>query len=423
MEKKFTDHRGDPRVVITGMGAITPIGNTAEASWQSLMHGRSGINQVTHFDTSDIPCKIAGEVKNFDPSKYLSRRERRRMDRLSQLVIAAATEAMQDANYEPHPGEDERSGVLIGTAIGGLQHAIESMETYRARGFSKVSPYAIIGALPNMVSHFVSALSKARGPINTISTACATGTQAIGEAFELIRRGRADRMLAGGADSLIHPSTLAGFSAMRGLCISHNDKPETACRPFTLNRDGFIVSEGAGVVVLERMEDAVARGAKIYAEVLGHASSSDGYHIAEPDPDGRGAVRAMKWAIEDSNLDPEQIGYINAHGSSTPFNDRSETVAIKKLFGEYAYDLPISSTKALTGHALGAAGAIEAIFTVQAIDKKVLPPTWHYDVPDPECDLDYIPNQPRKKKVEYAMSNSFGLGGQNACLVLGRPAV
>ena len=420
MEKNFVDHRGEPRVVITGMGAVTPVGNTVDEAWESLMVGRSGISTVEHFDTSDIPCKIAGMVKNFDPKKFVKPKEVRRMARVSHLAIAAATEAMADAGYEAMPGEDERSGVVVGTAIGGFQYGVESMETYRAKGFSRVSPYSIIGALPNMISHFVSALAKARGPINTVSTACATGTQAIGEAVELIRRGRADRIIAGGADSLIHPSTLAGFSAMRGLCISHNDNPARACRPFTLNRDGFTVSEGAGIVVLEKMSDAVARGAKIYAEVLGHASSSDGYHIAEPDPEGRGAARAMKWAIDDSQLRPEQIGYINAHGSSTPFNDKAETVAIKKVFGEYAYDLPISSTKSLTGHALGAAGAMEAIFSALAIDKKVLPGTWNYDVPDPDCDLDYIPNESRHVTVDYAMSNSFGLGGQNACLVLGR---
>lgn len=420
MEKDFLDSRGFPRVVITGIGAITPIGNTADEAWESLMIGRSGISTIEHFDTSDIPCKIAGMVKNFDPKKFIKAKEVRRMDRLSHLTVAAATEALADAEYEPwSEDEDIRSGVLVGTAIGGLEYAIKSMETYRAKGFSKVSPYSIIGALPNMVSHFVSTLAKARGPINTVSTACATGTQAIGEAMELIRRGRADRMIAGGAEGLIHPSTLAGFSAMRGLSISHNDDPTRACRPFTLNRDGFTVSEGAGIVVLEKMSDAIARGAKIYAEVLGHASSSDGYHIAEPDPEGRGAIRAMKWAIEDGQLDTNQIGYINAHGSSTPFNDKAETVAIKKVFGEYAYDLPVSSTKALMGHALGGAGAIEAIFTAQALQKEILPPTWNYDVPDPECDLDFIPNQPRPKTVEYAMSNSFGLGGQNACLVLG----
>ncbi|MFT5196217.1 MAG: 3-oxoacyl-[acyl-carrier-protein] synthase II [Cellvibrionaceae bacterium] len=421
MEKNYTDHRGEPRVVITGMGAVTPIGNTTAEAWESLMVGRSGISTIKHFDVSDLPCKIAGMVKDFDVKKFVKPKEARRMARVSHLALAAATEAIADAGYVPYSeDDDERSGVLVGTAIGGFQFGIESMETYRAKGLSKVSPYAIVGALPNMVSHFVSALAKARGPINTVSTACATGTQAIGEAVDLIKRGRADRMIAGGADSLVHPATLAGFAAMRGLCISHNDDPGRACRPFTLNRNGFIVSEGAGVVILEKMSDAIARGAKIYAEVLGHASSSDAYHIAEPDPDGKGAVRAMKWAIADSHLTPRQIGYINAHGSSTPFNDRSETVAIKKMFGEYAYDLPISSTKALTGHSLGAAGAIEAIFTALAIHKKILPPTWNYDVADPDCDLDYIPNKPRHITVDYAMSNSFGLGGQNACLVLGR---
>lgn len=420
MENNFVDHRGEPRVVITGMGAVTPIGNTVAETWESLMVGRPGISTIEHFDTFDLPCKIAGMVKDFDPKKFMKPKEVRRMARVSHLAVAATTEAITDSGYQLAAGEDERFGVIVGTAIGGFEHGFASMQTYLSKGFSRVSPYSIVGVLPNMISHFVSAVVQARGPINTISTACASGTQAIGEAVELIRRGRADRMIAGGADSLIHPSAVAGFSAMRGLCTSHNDNPEMACRPFTLNRDGFILSEGAGMVLLEKMSDAVARGATIYAEVLGYASSSDGYHIAEPDPEGRGAVRAMAMAIEDSQLRPEQIGYVNAHGSSTPFNDKAETVAIKKLFGQYAYELPISSTKALMGHALGAAGAVEAIFTALAIDKKILPGTWHYDVPDPDCDLDYIPNGFRHAAVEYAMSNSFGLGGQNACLVLGR---
>ena len=420
MDSALTDHRGEPRVVITGMGAITPIGKTVDESWDGLMQGRSGIAEVTLFDADDLPCQIGGEIKNFDPTDYMPKREARRMARCSHLAIAATQEAMKDAGFGDSVPDPERTGVLVGTAIGGFDYGEANMHTLRTKGIGKVSPFAILGALPNMVSHYVSVLAKAKGPISTIATACATGTQSIGEALEYIRRGRADMMLAGGTDGMVHPCTLAGFSVMRGLSLSHNDNPVQACRPFTKNRDGFIVSEGAGVMILERLDKALKRGAKIYAEIKGHASSSDAFHIAAIDPTADGAVRSMKWALEDSNVDSKKIGYINAHGSSTPTNDRLETMAIKRVFGERAYDIPISSTKALTGHAFGGAGAMEAIFTVKAMQTGILPPTWHYDDPDPELDLDYIPNKPRKKRVDYAMSNSFGLGGQNATIVLGR---
>ena len=385
-----------------------------------MLNGRSGITKVTLFDAEDIPCQIGGEVKNFNPSDYMPKREARRMARCSHLALAATQEALKDAGFEGSVPDPERTGVLVGTAIGGFDYGEANMHTLRTRGIGKVSPFAILGALPNMVSHYVSVLAKARGPISTIATACATGTQSIGEALEYIRRGRADVMVAGGTDGMVHPCTLAGFSVMRGLSTSHNDKPARACRPFTLNRDGFIVSEGAGIVILERMDQALKRGAKIYAELKGHASSSDAFHIAALDPTADGAVRCMNWALEDSKVDPKKIGYINAHGSSTPTNDRLETMAIKRVFGEYAYDVPVSSTKALTGHALGGAGAIEAIFTAKALETGTLPPTWHYDEPDPELDLDYIPNQPRQREIDYALSNSFGLGGQNASIVMAK---
>lgn len=409
--------------MVTGLGMVSPIGNTVAENWESVMQGDSGISEITSFDAADLPCQIAGEVKNFNPEKFIPRKEVRRMARVSHLAIAATREAMKSAGFDEHVPNPERTGVLVGTAIGGFDYGEANMHTLRTRGLSKVSPFAILGALPNMVSHYVSTAVKALGPISTIATACATGTQSIGEALEYIRRGRADMMIAGGSDGMVHPCTLAGFAVMRGLVTGYNNKPGEACRPFTKDRSGFIVSEGAGVVVLERLDQALERGAKIFAEIKGHASSSDAFHMAALDPTADGAVRCMRWALEDAKIDPKRIGYINAHGSSTPTNDRLETVAIKRVFGEHAYDIPISSTKALTGHALGAAGAIEAIYTIKALETGILPPTWNYDVPDPELDLDYIPNKPRETKVNVALSNSFGLGGQNATLVIGSPPI
>ncbi|MDX1686835.1 MAG: beta-ketoacyl-ACP synthase II [Candidatus Promineifilaceae bacterium] len=417
---QYLDQRGRPRVVITGMGAMSPIGHSAHESWQNAVAGRSGIGPITQFDASEMPCRIAGEVKDFMPREYMDHKEARRMSRASQLALAAGRLALEDAGLpEPVP-DPEETGVVIGTGMGGLERADESIQTYRQRGVSRVNPFALTSALPNMPSHHVSLQAQTLGPISTVIAACATGTQAVGEGMEFIRRGAASMVLAGGVEGLIHPAAMAGFSAMRALSTGFNDCPERACRPFDRDRDGFILSEGAGVVVLERLDKALARGARIYAEVLGHASSSDAYHVAAPDPEGAGAVRAMRWAIEDAGLELDEIDYINAHGSSTPINDQVETLAIKRLFGEGAYEIAVSSTKSVMGHAMGGTGALEAIFCAFALYDGILPPTINYETPDPECDLDYVPNTAREADVRTAMSNSFGLGGQNACLVLGK---
>jgi 3-oxoacyl-[acyl-carrier-protein] synthase II len=402
------------------MGAITPVGLNVAESWEGVINGRCGIDHVTRFDATGLPCTIAGEIKGFDPQHYIPAKEARRLSRASQLAVAAARQAMDDAGFNGHVPNPERTGVVMGTGMGGFEKADENLSAYRTKGLSRVSPFALISSLPNMPSHHVSVLAQTLGPINTISTACATGTQTIGEAADLIRHGRADTMIAGGVEGIIHEAALAGFAAMRALSTAFNDTPARACRPFNKDRDGFILSEAVGVVVLERLDHAVARGATIYAEILGYASSSDAFHVAALDPEAEGAVRAMSWALQDSGLRPDQIDYINAHGTGTPANDVTETRAIKKLFGDHAYQLAVSSTKAMTGHALGAAGAIEAIFSMCALHHALIPPTWNYEVPDPDCDLDYVPNAARPAAIRTALSNSFGLGGQNACLVLGK---
>ena len=417
---QYLNHRGEPRVVVTGMGAITPVGLSVAESWEGVLSGRSGIDQITRFDTTGLPCTIAGEIKGFEPTQYMPGKEARRMSRASQLAVAAARQAMDDAGFNGRMPDAERTGVVMGTGMGGFEKADENLVAYREKGLGRVNPFALISSLPNMPSHHVSVLAQTLGPINTISTACATGTQAIGEAADLIRHGRADAVIAGGVEGIIHEAALAGFAAMRALSTAFNSEPHRACRPFNLDRDGFILSEAVGVVILERLDHAVARGAKIYAEILGYASSSDAFHVAALDPAAVGAIRAMSWALKDSNLQPDQIDYINTHGTGTPANDGTETNAIKKLFGDHAYKMAISSTKAVTGHALGAAGAIEAIFSICAIHHGIIPPTWNYEVPDPECDLDYVPNAPRTAAIRTALSNSFGLGGQNACLVVGK---
>lgn len=417
---RFKDSQGRPRIVVTGMGAVTPVGNTVDESWQNCLDGNSGVGPVTQFDASDLPCRIAGEVKEFNPSDHMDFKEARRMSRASQLAIAAARMALEDAGFQEEVPDKERSGVVVGTGMGGLERMDENLQVYRAKGLGRVNPFVLPSVLPNMPSHHVSLLAKAMGPISTVVAACATGTQAIGEAAEYIRRGVADLVVAGGTEGLIHEMAMAGFAAMRALATKFNDSPEKASRPFDKDRDGFILSEGAGVLILERLDKALARNAKIYAEFIGHASSSDAFHVAKPDPTGAGAIRAMDWSIKDANLTPKDIDYINAHGPSTPLGDATETYAIKKLFGEEAYNTPVSSTKSIMGHAMGGTGAIEAIFTILALAKKIIPPTWNYETPDPECDLDYVPNEPRGADLEVAMSNSFGLGGQNACLVFRR---
>lgn len=420
--EQMLDGRGRPRVVITGMGVMSPLGHTAAESWDSLLHGRSGIGPITRFDVNryDFPIRIAGEVKDFQVKEYMDFKEARRMSLVSQYAVAAARMALADAGLpEPVP-DPERTGVLMGTGAGGFDVADHNVTILREKGFSRVSPFAMTGFLANMPSHHVSLAAGTLGPISTVVAACATGTQAIGEALEFIRRGSADMMITGGSEGLIHEAAVAGFGAMRALSTHYNDTPERASRPFDKDRDGFVLSEGAGVVILERLDHALARGARIYAELLGHASASDAFHVAVPDPEMAGAVRAMRWAIEDANLELTQIDYINAHGTATPVNDAAETFAVKKLFGEYAYELPISSSKSVLGHAMGGAGAIEAIFSTLALQHSVIPPTWNYETPDPECDLDYVPNAPRPANLSVAMSNSFGLGGQNACLVVGK---
>ncbi len=419
---KYLDCRGRPRIVITGVGVMSPIGHTAAESWDGLLNGRSGIGPITHFDVSryDFPSRIAGEVKDFNARDHMDFKEARRMSLVSQYAVAAARMAIADAGLpEPVP-DGERTGVLIGTGAGGFDVADRNLIALRTKGFNRVSPFAMTGFLSNMPSHHVSLLAGALGPISTVVAACATGTQAVGEAMEMIRRGAADVMITGGTEGLIHEAAVAGFGAMRALSTHFNDMPERASRPFDKDRDGFVLSEGAGVLVIERLDKAVERGVRIYAELLGYASSSDAFHVAAPDPEAAGAVRAMRWAINDAALGVEQVDYINAHGTSTPVNDATETYAIKKLFGEYAYELPISSNKSVLGHSMGSAGAIEAIFSSFSLYEGVIPPTWNYETPDPACDLDYVPNALRHADLQVVLSNSFGLGGQNACLVLGK---
>lgn len=421
MNPEYLDSRGRPRIVITGIGAVTPLGLTAEESWQSALIGRSGIGKITQFDASDMPCQIAGEIKGFDPGDYMNFKEARRMSRCSQIALAAGKMALEDAGLTEDAPDPERRGVVVGVGMGGVERVIENVDIMRSKGYSRINPFALTSALPNMPSHHVSLLTQAQGPISTVVAACATGTQAIGEGAEFIRRGVADTIFAGGAEAFIHEAAIAGFAAMRALSLGFNDRPEKACRPFDKDRDGFILSEGAGIVVLERLDKAIARGARIYAEFLGHASSSDAFHVAAPDPEGAGAIRAMKWSLEDADISPDEgVSYINAHGPSTPVNGVTETLAIKKLFGEHAYNIPVSSTKSVMGHAMGASGAIEAIFCAKTLKEGIIPPTWNYETPDPDCDLDYVPNEPRPADVKVTMSNSFGLGGQNACLVLGK---
>jgi 3-oxoacyl-[acyl-carrier-protein] synthase II len=412
----------DQRVVITGVSAITPLGLTMTETWAGLLAGRSGVGPITQFDATPLLTRIAGEIRGFEPGKYMNPKEARRIARCSQLAIATVKETLADAGLPQQfgaEGEGERVGVLVGTAVGGLERASAEIEAFHVhRRPEKVGPFAGASILPNMPAHHVSHAIQALGPNSTIATACATGTQAIGEGAEFIRRRAADVMICGGVESLIQDFTIAAFNAMRALS-TRNDQPEQASRPFDKDRDGFVLSDGCALVVLEGLPHARARRARIYAEVLGQASSSDAYHVAAPDPTAAGAVRAMQWALKDARVDKSEIGYINAHGTSTPLNDAIETLAVKKLFGEAAFRIPISSTKSMLGHCMGASGAVEAIVCALTIHHGVIHPTINYQTPDPECDLDYVPNVARQERVRVTLSNSFGLGGQNACLVLG----
>jgi len=406
------------RVVVTGMGAVTPLGSHLDAYWDGLLNGRSGIRRITQFDPSDMPCQIAGEIPDFNPEDYMDRKEARRTPRACQIALAAATQAMGAAGFSGQAPEPERTGVLMGTVMGGVDKLEEGVSALRNFGPSKVSPFMLPTGIPNIPAFIVAQAFQCLGPNSTISTACATGTQAIGEAAEWIRRGAADVVITGGTEAIVQDWSIAGFCAMRALPINYNDAPARASRPFDARREGFIFSEGSGVVVLESLEHAQKRGAQIYAEIAGQGSSSDAHHMAAPEPEGKGPVRAMRAALHDAGLVPEAVDYINAHGTSTPLNDVTETIAIKTLFGDHAYRLAISSTKSMIGHPMGAAGALEAIATILTIYHAHIPPTTNYENPDPECDLDYTPNQARKQTVATAISNSFGLGGQNACLVI-----
>jgi 3-oxoacyl-[acyl-carrier-protein] synthase II len=418
----MSHHRSDEdRVVITGMAAVTPLGLSVRDTWQAMVEGKSGVDYITLFDANEYPVRIAAEVKDFDSSAYIDRKEARRMARSSQFTIVTAAQALEDAGL-PTPFEGEMAehvGALLGTSIGGFDEIENALFTVFSKGFSKVSPFAVAAGLPNMPTFYICLRFNAQGYTCTISTACSAGTQAIGEAADVIRRGRVDVMITGGVEAMIVKSNIAGFDAMRAL--SHNnDDPPGASRPFDAKRDGLVVGEGCAIFIAERLTHALKRGAKIYAEILGQACSSDTYHVAAPDPEGRGAVRTMRWAIKDAGLSLDDIGYINAHATSTPLGDVSETTAIKRLFGQRAYEIPVSATKSMIGHAYGAGGAIETLACVQTLNTGVIHPTINYQYPDPECDLDYVPNKARRADVRYALKNSFGFGGQNSCLVLGR---
>jgi 3-oxoacyl-[acyl-carrier-protein] synthase II len=408
------------RVVITGLGAITPLGSSIKKYWDGLLAGRSGIRRITQFDASDLSCQIAGEIPDFNPDDFMERKEARRASRCAQIGLASAFEAIKHACLGDKMPDPERAGVVFGTAMGGIDRALEGILFMHENGASRANPFMLPAAIPNLAAFFITERFQCLGPSITIATACATGTQAVGEGAELIRRDAADVVIAGGTEGLIEDYAIAGFSAMRALPTSFNDAPEKASRPFDAKREGFVFSEGAGALVLESLEHALKRGAHIIAEVLGHAASSDGFHVAAPHPEAAGPIRAMRWALRDAELKPEQIGYINAHGTSTPLNDPNETGAIKTVFGEHAYNIAVSSTKSMIGHPMGAAGALEAIACALTIENEIIAPTINYEYPDPDCDLDYVPNQPRKMKVDYTLSNSFGLGGQNACLILSR---
>lgn len=407
-----------PRVVITGMGVTSVLGNTIDEYWNGLLEGRSGIGKITLFDASDLPCRVGGELKDFNPEDFFSKKESRRMPRSGQIALAAAMSAVKHANLPETMPNPERSGVYIGTAMGGLDFLYEGLDILRNKGYRQLSPFIAGATIPNYSSFLIGKQFQCLGPTGTITTACATGTQSIGEGTEFIRRGSADLVIAGGTEAISGSFGFGGFSAMRALPTNFNDNPTKASRPFDAAREGFVLSEGAAIVILEKLEHAQDRGATIYAEVAGHASSNDGYHLAVPTPDAAGPVRAMRWALEDSNLNPSDVDYINAHGTSTPLNDSTETLAIKSLFGERAYEVSISSTKSMLGHAMGASGALEAIVCALAINHGRIPPTINYENPDPDCDLDYTPNEARDKSISVTLSNSFGLGGQNACLVL-----
>lgn len=403
------------RVVVTGMGVVTALGSDLDTLWRSLMEGKSGISQIEAFDTTDYPTKIAASVKDFNPEDYIDKKEARRMDRFVQFGMAASQKALEDAKLDMDQTNRDRVGVIVGSGIGGLGTWEEQHRILLEKGVKRVSPFFIPMMIANMASGQISMMAGARGPNTAAVSACATGTHSIGDAFKIIQRGDADVMICGGAEATIRPIGMAGFCAMRAMS-TRNDEPERASRPFDVDRDGFVMGEGAGVLILESLEHALGRGARIYAEVAGYGMSADAHHITEPDPEG--PALCMTRAIQDSGFQPEQIDYINAHGTSTPVGDKSETRAIKAALGDHARNVAISSTKSMTGHLLGAAGGVEAVICALTLQHGMIPPTINLENQDPECDLDYVPNVPRQADVRTAMSNSFGFGGHNATVVL-----
>lgn len=407
------------RVVVTGMGCISPVGNNVKETWDSILAGKSGAAMITHFDASKHKTRFAAEVKGFDPVALFSAREARKMDRFTQFAAAVALEALEQARLKIDESNRDRVGVVVGTGIGGIGTLLEQVEVMRERGPERVSPFLVPMMISDSAPGMLAIRFGARGPNMALATACASGNNAIGEAVEMIRRGAADVMMAGASEAALVPVAMAGMNVMTALS-TRNEDPQAASRPFDKDRDGFLMGEGAGMLILESLEHARARGAAILCELTGYGTTDDAHHISAPAENGAGAAMAMKLALQNANLDVSEIGYINAHGTSTPLNDKSETAAIKTVFGEQAYYIPVSSTKSMTGHLLGASGAIEAVFCILAIREEVLPPTINYRTPDPECDLDYVPNQPRKASPKHIMSNSFGFGGHNATLIFSR---
>jgi len=404
------------RVVVTGVGMITPLGIGLEQSWKGLLAGRSGVRKITQFDAAGFPTQIAGEVVGFNPEDFIETKEIKKMDRFIHFAVATAQMAMTDSGLNITDRNAERTGVIIGSGIGGLRTIEHYHSVLLEKGPRKISPFFIPMLIVNLAAGQISIRFGAKGPNSAVATACATGSHAIGDAFKIIQRGDADAMIAGGTEAVITPLGIGGFNAMKALS-TRNDEPEKASRPFDVDRDGFIMGEGSGVVILESLETAVDRGARIYAEVAGYGMTADAYHITSPPPNGEGAARCMKMALKDAGIAPSEVDYVNPHGTSTKAGDELETKAIKAVFGDHAYMMPVGSTKSMTGHLLGAAGGVEAIISILSMRDGMIPPTINLDNPDPECDLDYVPNHSRKAEVNCALSNSFGFGGTNACLL------
>ena len=407
------------RVVVTGLGLVTPVGNDVPTTWDALMNGVSGADAITKFDAERYSARFACEVKGFDALDFLDKKEARRMGAFTHFALAASDEAMKHSGLVIDESNAEMVGTYISSGIGDFWAIEREHEKLLNSGPDRVSPFFIVSAIVNLAAGNVSIRHGAKGPNSATATACSAGAHAIGDSFRIIERGDADAMICGGAESAITPMSVAGFASMRALS-TRNDDPKHASRPFDLERDGFVIGEGAGLLILEELEFAKARGANILAEIVGYGMSGDAFHVTMPDETGSGAIRVMQRALKDAGLEPHDIGYINAHGTSTPYNDKFETLAIRKVFGDSAYSIPVSSTKSMTGHALGAAGGLEAVFSVKAMMENKLPPTINYKTPDPDCDLDYIPNTPRDASVDYVLSNNFGFGGTNACLIFKR---